>query len=75
MKDFKIRARYGTTCSTVDDGDLFDWQYIDQMLGRYDHVEFADLEDLQERLDFEGDNVVRNVMSTYRGEFDLSTIV
>ncbi|BBZ90078.1 RNA dependent RNA polymerase [Diatom RNA virus 1] len=70
ISDFKIKARFGATDGPIPNAQLFDWQYVGQMLGRYDHEVFADMADLQERVDYEGTLPVANSATRYRERFD-----
>jgi hypothetical protein len=70
LADFKVKARFGVLDTDVDNGELFDWQYVTQMLGRYDHEIFSDMGDLQERLDYDGTLPVDNALAGYKLEFD-----
>jgi len=71
LSEFKIKARFGVVDVAVDDAELFDWQYVTQMLGRYDHEVFADMDDLETRVDYDGTLPVRNSLHHLKGEFDV----
>jgi hypothetical protein len=66
----KTVARFGVSDGSYDNAELFGWQYVQQMLGRYDHDFFADRSDFEARLDFEADQVMPNMLSCWRADFD-----
>jgi hypothetical protein len=70
QKQFKVNVRYGCIDRPELDGLIFDWQYSTHLLGRFDHVAFADKEDLQQRIDYDANLPVRNGVSHLRARFD-----
>jgi hypothetical protein len=70
QKKFKVAVRFGTTDQPHRDGEIFDWQYASHLLGRFDNAVFADQDDLQLRVDYDGTLPVRNGVSFLKEEFD-----
>lgn len=60
LKPFKLALRQNTGNSKCCYEDAASFQYIDHLLGRYDHPCFVDTEDVQTRLNYD-DLRVRNV--------------
>lgn len=69
-KQFKIAVRFGTTDVPERDGEIFDWQYLTHMLGRFDHEVFSDKDDLTTRVDYDKNQRISNAMDGYRDKFD-----
>ncbi len=55
LSEFRAIARLGiidADCHELTKPELFQWQYLNQLMGRYDDVRLADLSDMTERQDF-----------------------
>ena len=51
LAEFAIMARVGCSDGPLSAEDLFEWQYVKQLLGRYDHPIFVDAADMYGRND------------------------
>lgn len=65
---FKMIARFGVSNGVMHNEDLFEWQYIHQVIGRLSGFDFQDVEEILGRTDY-ASLQVDNACAPFRDEF------